>query len=274
MYVNKVIRYHRSPDTPAEYFEKIWRYKSLIITFAKRDLKVKYSQTFLGIVWVFVAPFPSVIIFTFFFGKIVKLNTGVLPYPVFALTGLIGWSYFSNLNAGIGSSLIDAQNIIKKVYFPKLILTLSKILSAGVDFIVSFIVILLVMLVMGILPKWTIVFFPVFLFLNIMCGFAIGIWIAALTFRYRDLQHFAYQFLNFSIWLTPVFYPTTILPQGLNYIMYANPMALVISGYRYTLSGAEMPSSHYLISIIPLLIVLVSGLFYFRRVEDRVAENV
>lgn len=272
--MNKVIRYRQAPDTIWEYLEKLWMYKSLIMTFAKRDLKVKYSQTFMGILWVFLAPFPSVIVFTFFFARIIKLNTGFLPYPVFALTGLIGWGYFSNLNVGIGTCLIESQNIIKKIYFPKMILVLSKVISAGIDFIVSFFVILIVMLYVGLTPKWTIIFLPLFVVLNIICGCAIGIWIAALTFRYRDLQHFAYQVLNFSIWLTPVFYPTTILPPGLGYIMYANPMAFVIAGYRYTLSGTSMPSSHYLISIIPLFFVLVSGLFYFRKVEDQVAENI
>ena len=269
-----VIKFHNRPDTFTEYFGKIWKYRFLIITFAKRDLKVKYSQTFLGIIWVLLAPFPSVIIFTFFFGKIIKLDTGGLPYPVFALTGLIGWSFFSNLNNGMGSSLIDAQNIVKKIYFPKLILTLSKVLSTGVDFLVSFVILFAVMIIMGITPKWTIIFFPLFFLINIMCGWAIGIWIAALTFRYRDLQHFAYQILNFSIWLTPVFYPTTILPPALHYVMYLNPMAFVILGYRYTLSGAEKPSADYMISIIPLLIVLVSGLFYFRKIEDEIVETV
>lgn len=271
---NTVIRFHKDPDTFTEYAAKIWTYRSLIVTFAKRDLKVKYSQTFLGVLWILLAPFPSVIVFTFFFGKIIKLDTGLLPYPVFALTGLIGWSLFSNLNSSIGSSLIEAQGIIKKIYFPKMILPFSKILSAGVDFVVSFLVLLMVMIFMGVSPGWTIVFFPLFLLLNIICGCAIGIWIAALTFRYRDMQHFIYQILNFSIWLTPVFYPATILPASLHYLMYFNPMAFVIVGYRYTLSGAEMPSFSYMISIIPLLLILISGLFYFRKIEDEIAETV
>lgn len=270
----RIVILTKDSDSIAQYFSKVWQYRSLIITFAKRDIKIKYSQTLLGVLWVFLAPFPSVIVFTFFFAKIIKLNTGILPYPVFALTGLIGWGLFINLNMGIGSSLIEAQNIIKKVYFPKLILTLSKLLSAGVDFVISFIVLLIVMIFLGVTPKWTILFFPLFLLLNIMCGYAVGIWIAALTFRYRDLLHFAYQILNFSIWLTPVFYPTTILPPAFHFVMYFNPMAFVIVGYRYTLSGAEMPSSHYMISIIPLLVILVSGLFYFRKIEDEIAETV
>ena len=274
MYSDKVVKYHSHPDTLAEYWAKLWRYRLLILTFARRDIKVKYSQTFLGPLWVLLSPFPVVVIFNLFFGRVVKLNTGSQPNPVFALTGLIGWGYFSNLNVGIGGSMIDAQNIIRKLYFPKLVLALAKVISSGVDFMVSFAVIFVVMLAMGVTPKWTIIFFPLFLLLNIICGFAIGIWIAALTFRYRDLQHFVYQFLNFSIWLTPVFYPTTILPQNLTYIMYANPMAFVISGYRYTLSGSEVPALDYVMSLIPLFIVLVSGLMYFRRVEDKMAENI
>ncbi|HWB64699.1 MAG TPA: ABC transporter permease [Chitinophagales bacterium] len=271
---NKLTVHTAASLSVTEYIARLWKYRTLITTFARRDLKIKYAQTFLGIVWVLFAPFPSVIIFTFFFGTLIKVDTGRLPYPVFALTGMIGWVYFTNLTASVGSSMIDAENIIKKIYFPKLILALSKVLTNGADFLISFAVILVVMLAFGVTPTWTIVFFPLFLVLNIICGMAIGLWVAALTIRYRDLQHIAPQLINFCIWLTPVFYPTTVLPDRLSYVMYANPMALVISGYRYTLSGGEVPSQHYLISIIPLFVLFITGVIYFCKVEDDAAEYI
>lgn len=262
------------PDSLQVYVSKLWRYRSLITTFAKRDIKIKYAQTLFGFFWVVLQPFPSVIIFTFFFGTLIKVDTGLLPYPVFALAGMIGWNYFTSLTNGVGSSLIESQHILKKIYFPKLLLPLSKILSSGVDFLIAFAVVVIVMLFFGVLPGVSVLVLPLFVLLNILCGFSIGVWISALTFRYRDFQHIAPYLINFSIWLTPVFYPATILPNKLEYIMYLNPMAFTLEGYRYALAGGAAPSSRYLISIIPVAILLLSGLWYFRRIEDDIADFV
>jgi len=261
-------------DSIFTYLRKLWEYRSLAITFAKRDLKIKYAQTFLGVSWILIQPIPSILFFTFFFGYMIKMDTGVLPYPVFALTGMIGWSYFTTLASSIGNSLIESQHILKKIYFPKLILPLSKVLVAAVDFLVSFVLIVLAMLLFSVYPGWQIIFFPLFFFLNILTGFSIGIWISSLTFRYRDFQNVAPAIIGFCIWLTPVFYSTTFLPPKLNYIMYFNPMAFVIEGYRYTLVGDKVPSPYFLISVIPVLLLFVLGLLYFRKIEDEIAEFI
>lgn len=261
-------------DSIFTYLRKLWEYRSLAITFAKRDLKIKYAQTFLGISWILLQPIPSIVIFTFFFGLLIKADTGALPYPVFALTGMIAWSYFTNLANSIGNSLIEAQHILKKIYFPKLILPLSKVLVGAVDFFVSFALIILAMLLFSVHPGWQIIFFPVFFFLNILTGFTIGIWTSSLTFRYRDFQNIAPAIIGFCIWLTPVFYPTTILPGQISSFMYLNPMAFVIEGYRFTLVGDKVPSHYFLISVIPVLILFVLGLLYFRKIEDEIAEFI
>lgn len=261
-------------ESPSQYFKKLWKYNSLIFTFAKRDLKVKYAQTYFGIFWVLLQPIPSVIVFSFFFGSLIHVDTGVLPYPIFALVGIIGWTYFTSLTSGVGNSLIESQHILKKIYFPKLILPFAKVLTGAVDFMISFLVILVAMILFKVIPSYTIIFFPIFFFINILCGFAIGIWISALTFRFRDLQHIAPFVINFGIWLTPVFYPTTVLPESLHYIMYFNPMALVVAGYRFSLAGDVVPDHHLLISIIPTLIILALGLLYFRKVEDEIADFI
>lgn len=262
------------PDSFKEYLRKLWKYRSLIGTFARRDIKIKYAQTLFGFFWVVLQPFPSVIIFTFFFGSLIKVDTGLLPYPVFALVGMIGWNYFTSLTGGIGNSLIESQHILKKIYFPKLLLPLSKILVSGVDFLIALAVIMLVMLFYRVTPGISFLFLPLFLLLNILCGLSIGTWISALTFRYRDFQHIAPYIINFSIWLTPVFYPATILPNSLEYIMYLNPMAFTLEGYRYALAGGAAPSARYLISVIPVLTLLLAGLWYFRRIEDDIADFV
>lgn len=274
MEVEKITVRDSKPETARLYLQSVWEYRSLILVFALRDLKIKYAQTFLGIFWVLLSLFPSVIIFTFFFDRIVKVDTGKLPYPVFALAGVIGWTYFTHLTNSVSVSLIEAQHLLKKIYFPKIILPLSKVLTGGVDFLISFAVVVVVMLLFGVRPGLHILAFPFVLLLNIVCGLALGLWVAALTYRYRDLQHLAPNVINFAIWLTPVFYPTTILPPKLNYIMYANPMALVVSGYRFALSGGLPPSPQYFVSIIPLLLIFTSGIYYFRKREDHAIEYI
>ncbi len=262
------------PDTLAQYLSKLWRFRSLIITFARRDLQIKYAQTFLGIFWILVQPLPNIIIFSFFFGMLIKVDTGKLPYPVFALIGMVGWNYFTNLTSGIGNSLIEAQHILKKMYFPKIILPLSRVLVGGVDFLVAFVLIIVAMLLFSVFPGWTIIFFPFFFLLNILTGFCIGIWITSLTFRYRDFQHIAPAVIGFAIWLTPVFYPLTIIPERFSSFMYLNPMAFVIEGYRFSLVGDKAPSPYFLISLIPVLLLFAVGLWYFRRVEDEIADYI
>ena len=256
------------------YLSKAWKYRNLVITFAKRDLRIKYAQTFFGIFWILLQPLPSIIIFTFFFGKLIKVDTGKLPYPLFALSGLIGWTYLTNLTSSIGNSFIESQQILKKIYFPKIILPLSKVLVGATDFLVAFTLIILAMLFYSVSPKWTILFFPFFFLFNIVTGFAIGIWISSFTFRYRDLQHFAPYIINFCIWLTPVFYPTTILPSAYSSFMYLNPMAFVIEGYRFTLVGEKAPSPYFLLSVVPVLFLFVLGLWYYRKIEDQIADYI
>jgi lipopolysaccharide transport system permease protein len=262
------------PDSIRDYIGKLWKYRSLILTFAKRDLKVKYAQTYFGILWILLQPIPSVVVFTFFFNSLIKVDTGILPYPVFALLGMIGWTYFTSLTSGVGNALIESQHILKKIYFPKLILPFSKVLTGAVDFLISFIVLSMAMILFNVTPSANIVLLPVFILYNILAGFAIGIWISALTFRYRDMQHIAPFIINFSIWLTPVFYPTTVLPDSLIFVMYFNPMALVVAGYRFALGNGQIPDYHLLMSVIPTLILLGSGLFYFRKVEDEIADFI
>ena len=257
-----------------KYLQKVWRYRSLILTFAYRDLKVKYAQTFLGFFWVLLQPLPSVIIFTFFFGTLIHVDTGLLPYPVFALIGISGWNYFTNLTSSVGNSLVESQFILKKIYFPKIILLLSKILVGGCDFIITFMLIVVAMLFYRVMPSISLVYFPVFLVFNIITGFSIGIWISALTFRYRDLQYIAPYIIVFSVWLTPVFYTTTILPKNVEYLMFFNPMAFVIEGYRFCFAGGQPPSTRYLMSVIPVFILFFTGLWYFRKVEDDIADFV
>ncbi len=262
------------PDSFSTYVGKLWKYRSLILAFARRDIKIRYAQTRLGVIWVLLQPIPSVLIFTFFFGKLMNVDTGLLPYPVFALAGMAGWNYFTNLTDNVGNSLLESQHVLKKIFYPKMIMPLSKLLVCTIDFMIAFTLIVAAMLIFRVMPSLTLLFFPVFVLLNLLTGFALGIWICALTYRYRDVRHFMPYLINFGIWLTPVFYPATILPQSLSYLMYFNPMALVIEGYRFSLSGGQLPNTGYLMSLVPVIVLLISGLWYFSRVEDEIVDYI
>lgn len=257
-----------------EYVKKVWRYKKLIITFAKRDLKIQYAQTFLGILWSAIQPLTGLLIFTFFFGKIISLDTKDIPYPLFAFSGIMAWYFFTYMVGQGGQSLVHSQDLIKKIFFPKLILPLSKVLVGLVEFAISIALLVILMLILGGLPGPEVIFFPVFILLNVIVGLAVAIWLSALTLRYRDLQHLIPYLVNFGIWVTPVFYPTTLLPKDYQYLLYFNPMAGVIAGFRWTLLNGEKPDIAYLYSFVPVIFLFIAGLLYFQKVESKTADIV
>ncbi len=254
------------------YFQQVLRYKSVIITLARRDLKAQYAQTALGLFWSVVQPLTGLLIFTFFFGQVIKVDTGGIPYPLFALSGMLGWYYFTYIVNHAGTSILNSQHLISKIYFPRLIFPISKTINGFVEFVISLGLMLLLMLILGVYPGWSLLAFPVFLVLNIIVGLSIGIWLSALTIRYRDFHHLIPYLVSFGIWLTPVFYPTTLIPERFGFLMHFNPVAGVIAGYRWTLLGAEAPDLQYIYGFIPVLILFVSGVFYFRKIENDIAD--
>jgi len=257
-----------------EYLKKVWRYKKLILTFATRDLKVQYAQTFLGVLWSAIQPLTGLLIFTFFFGKIISLDTKDIPYPLFAFSGIMAWYFFTYMVGQGGHSLVNSQDLIKKIFFPKLVLPLSKVLVGIVEFAISIVLLIILMIIMGSMPGAEVIFFPLFILLNIIVGLAVAIWLSALTLRYRDLQHLIPYLVNFGIWVTPVFYPSTLIPEKYNYFLYFNPLAGVIAGFRWTLLNGERPEIAYFYSFIPVVILFIAGLFYFKKVEGKTSDIV
>lgn len=254
------------------YFKKVYHYRALITTFTYRDIKAEYAQTVLGILWSAIKPLTGLLIFTIFFDKLLTVDTGNVPYPLFAFSGMVSWYYFTFLMAHAGTALINAQNLIKKIYFPKLILPLSKVLVGLVEFGVSLVLLLIMMFVFGKIPGPQIVFLPVFILLNIIVGLTVGIWLSALTVRYRDFHHIIPYLVSFGIWLTPVFYPATLIPAQYQFVLYLNPMAGVIAGFRWSLLGDVMPSAYFLIGLVPVTFLFILGLLYFRKIEDDIAD--
>lgn len=255
-------------------FVRLYQYRSLILTFARRDIKIQYAQTFLGILWSVVRPLSGLLIYTVFFGFILKVDTGNIPYPLFAFSGMICWYAFSNLISQSGRSLIESQNIINKTYFPKLILPLSKVLVISVDLMVTVLILAAIMLYYHFPFQLNLIVIPLVLLVNIIVALSLGIWLSALTVRYRDFHHIIPYLVNFGIFVTPIFYPATLIPVKYHFLLYLNPVAGVVEALRWSLFGGELPSFHYLYGLIMATLFLITGLFYFLKSESRISDTV
>lgn len=260
--------------TAIQYWNRLFEYRAMIYSIALSEIKAQYSQTVLGVLWAALRPLMGLAIYTFFFHYLLKVDTGDLPYHLFAFCGIMPWLYFTYLVGDAGISVMQSKDIIKKVYFPKLILPISKALIGLVDFAIGFLVLFVLMLGSGYLPTYKFVFLPLFIALNVATGLSIGIWLSALTIRYRDFHQIIPYLIGFGIFLTPVFFPTTLIPEQYHFIIYINPMAGVIEGFRWCLFEGETLSLYYLIGFAPVIILLVSGLFYFKNIEGKMADIV
>ncbi len=259
-------------DSWPQYFTSLWEYRSLILLFGHRDLKLKYAQSVLGWFWAIIQPGAALFIYTFFFHRIIGIQTGEVPYPLFVVCGIAAWNYFNYILHSGGFSLLENNHLIRKMYFPRLILPLSKAVSGLAELLVNFIFGLAVLLWYGVLPDTGVLLLPFFILLNAFTALCLAIFLAAATIRRRDFQHLIPFLLSFGIWFTPVFYPSELLPEAIRPFMYLNPMAWVIAGYRYCLIGSEFPSWSYGFSLIPLFIIGLAGLFIFRKMESEIAE--
>lgn len=269
MRVKKVNIFTNQPEPLFSYFRQLWDFRLLIFSLAKRDLKAKYAQTFLGVLWSVIQPLIGLLIFTFFFEKVIPIGSKIgYPYAIFAFTGMTAWYYFTyNVTQG-GTSLLQGQDLVKKIYFPRLVLPLSKAMVGLADFFTSLILLFILMLLEGFVPGSNFVFFPLFLLLNILIGLSISIWLSALTIRFRDFNHIIPYLVNFGIWLTPVFYPSTLVPKAYAHLIYLNPMAGVIDGFRWSLIGNEDFPSQYWMGFGIAALLFITGILYFRKVEE------
>jgi lipopolysaccharide transport system permease protein len=255
------------------YLREVWAVRHLIVTFAARDLKVQYAQTYLGLLWSVIQPLTGLIIFSFFFQRVIhlKLNT---PYSVFVFTGIMGWFYFTSLVGQAGIVLMNNQQLIKKIQFPRLVLPLSKALTGFIEFSISLVLLFILMLITGCSFSWHVIFLPLVILANAITGLSVGIWLSALTVRFRDLHHIIPYLVGFGIWLTPVFYPTTIVPKEFDFIYYFHPVANVIALYRWIFTGTEVNVAQIVVSISLALILFLSGLVFFIRNEKFIAEHL
>lgn len=254
--------------------QEIWEYRELLVSFTVRDIKIRYKQTALGFLWAIIQPLFMMIIFTIFFGKLAKIPSDGIPYPLFVLAALLPWTLFAEGITRSTSSMISNANIMTKVYFPRLIMPVSGILSPLMDFGVSFILLLLMMTFFGFIPSINIIFLPLFVLLALATSLGIGLWLSALNVKFRDFQYTIPFMIQLGLFASPVVYPASLVPESVRFLYGINPMAGVIEGFRWTLLGSEMPGSLILVSTCVVIIILIAGAFYFRRMEQYYADVV
>lgn len=228
----------------------------------------------MGLLWVFVKPLGQLLILTLVFDKFVAVDTDPVPYTLFALSGMAAWGYFAYLLDYGATSLIHNQDIINRIYFPRVILPLSKCLVAFVDMLVLLLLTYLTVLFTGYKPSWNIIFLPLFIVMATIIGLGMAFWFSILTIRYRDLQQLIFYILNIMMWMTPVAYPSTIIPDQYKLIYYVNPMAGVVEGFRWAILGTPLPSYYFLLSFACMGIVFWTGWYYFHRAEPQIADFI
>lgn len=255
-----------------EYLKSIFQYRQLLWVLAQRDIKVQYAQTLLGMFWSALQPLTALFIYSFFFGYIMKVQTGEIPYALFVLSGISAWNYFGYIVNTAGISLMQSRELIKNLHFPKIIIPLSRAVSGITDFAVSLLMVIVAMLFTGHVPGVEVLMLPVFMVGAVVCGLALGLLLSTLTIRYRDAHHIIPFFIGFGIWFTPVFYPTSLLPENYRHLLYYNPMAGVIAGFRWSLFGGQAPSVYYLLPFIPVLLLLLYSVYRFKNSENRIVD--
>ena len=257
------------------HLHDLWEYHELLYFFIWRDVKARYRQTVLGVGWAVIQPLMTMVVFSIFFGKLGQIPSNGIPYPIFTFAALVPWQLFANALASSGSSLIMGQSLISKVYFPRLIVPTAAVLFGLVDFGIAMLVLFGLMIVYGMPLTFAILTLPLFILLDLATGLAMGYWLSAANVQYRDVRYII-PFLT-QIWLfcTPVAYPASMVPQQWQFVYSLNPMVGVVEGFRWALfGGAQAPGLPVLISAVVVAILLVSGLFYFRRMEIGFADIV
>lgn len=261
---------------PSLELRALWEYRELLYFLVWRDVKVRYKQTVLGVAWAVLQPFLTMVIFTIFLGHLVRVPSDGLPYPIFAYAALLPWQLFAHTITECGNSVVANQQLITKVYFPRLVIPIAAVLAGVVDFAVAFVVLIGMLLYYGIGVTAAVITLPLFLLLAIAAALGVGLWLAALNVQYRDVRY-TLPFLT-QLWLlaTPVAYPTSLVPEAWRALYALNPMVGVVEGFRWALLGAgrAVSGGPLAVSLLATALLLVGGLAYFRRMEHTFADLI
>ena len=254
---------------------ELWEYRDLLFFLAWRDVSVRYKQTILGAAWAIIQPFFSMVVFSLFFGRLAKIPSDGLPYPVFSYAALLPWQYFSSAIISSSNSLVGSSNLLTKVYFPRLIVPLSSILPPIVDFGIAFLVLIGMMAYYGVGLTWNVFYLPLFLLLALATALGVGLWLSAMNVQYRDIRYAVPFLAQFWMFASPVTYPSSLVPESWRALYGLNPMAGVIEGFRWALLGTDTaPGPMTAVSVFIAFALLISGAYYFRRMEKSFADVV
>lgn len=254
---------------------ELWQYRELLFFLTWRDIKVRYKQTVLGVLWAILQPLLTMVVFSLFFGGLAKIPSDGLPYPIFSFAALVPWTFFANALGQSSNSLVGSASLLRKIYFPRLVIPLSSVIAGAVDFILAFGVLLVMMAFFGIAPTANVIFLPLLLVLSTTTALGVGLWLSAMNVQFRDVRY-TVPFLT-QLWLfaTPIAYPSSLLDEKWQLVYSLNPMVGVVEGFRWALLGTETaPGPMILVSALASLVLLVSGAFYFRRLERSFADLV
>jgi lipopolysaccharide transport system permease protein len=262
--------------TERQYWRDLWRHRELFYFLAWRDLLVRYKQTLVGVSWALVRPLLTVAVLTVVFGKLGKMPSGGVPYPLLVLCGLLPWSLFSSALSESGNSLVANANLISKVYFPRLVIVVSSIITSFVDFLISGAFLLVLMIWYRYLPSAAVFSFPFFVLMALGAALGAGLWIAALMVEYRDLRFVVPFLVQFGLYISPVGFNSGVVPPRFRLLYALNPMVGIIDGFRWSLLGVKsgMYWPGLLIGVISIVILVVSGVWYFRKTERTFADVI
>jgi lipopolysaccharide transport system permease protein len=253
----------------------VWAYRELLYFLVWRQLKVRYKQTVLGVLWAIIQPFFLMVIFSIFFGRLAKIPSEGIPYPIFAYAGLLPWSYFAKSLNACTESLVGNSSLITKVYFPRLIIPLSSVLSGLVDFLIAFSILLAMMFYYQIIPTLAALLLPFLILMAMTTALGVGLWFSALNVQYRDIRYAISFLVQFWFFATPVVYPSNLVPERWRFLYSLNPMAGVVEGFRGALLGkGQLDWPMFTVSIAVVVFLVLTGTFYFRRMEKGFADVV
>jgi lipopolysaccharide transport system permease protein len=266
-------------EPPSGWFnlrlKELWDYRELLYFFVWRDVKIRYKQTAIGVLWVIVQPLLTMLVFTLFFGKLAKMPSMGLPYPVFYFAAVVPWAYFSNALLAATNVVVENQRVITKVFFPRLILPFSSVIAGLVDFAIGFTVLMIFTFAYGIRPTLATLLLPFFLLLAVLTALGVGLWLSALNALYRDVRYLMPFVIQFWMLASPVAYPSSMVPERYRWLYGLNPMAGVIDGFRWAVTGkGQAPSTVLLASAVMVCIAVFGGLLFFNRMEVSIADRV
>jgi lipopolysaccharide transport system permease protein len=266
----------RAGESERRYWQDLWRYRELFYFLAWRDILVRYKQTAIGIAWALLRPLLTMIVFTVVFGAIAKLPSNGVPYPILVFAGLLPWQFFSNALSECSNSLIGNANLLSKVYFPRLIIPTSSVIVSFVDFLISGMILLGLMAWYNFVPSWRIVALPIFTLMAFLASMGAGLWLAALNVQYRDFRYVVPFLVQFGLYLSPVGFSSSVIPEQWRLLYSLNPMVGVIDGFRWSITGQSSVLSGWttVLSMAVVLMLFSSGIWYFRKMERTFADVI